>query len=155
MKNRPAVIAAATALSALPALGLAYGAEAAAAAPSSATVRTVPMFTPDPNGILGIVIACFPANIQADMQLILDGNVWPGLSTMLTDVANLTPAQLQSIMTGLQTALGSLTGTTSPSPTASATATASTTDTAGTLVSLLTTGPMTKQKALQILLTVR
>ena len=154
MKNRPAMIAAATALSVLPALGFAYGAQAAAT-PASATVRTVPMFTPDPNGLLGIVLACFPSNVQADMQLILDGDFWPGMSALLTDVVNLTPAQLQTIMAKLQTALGSITGTTSPSASPTATATASTTDTASALVSLLTTGPLTQQKALQILLAVR
>jgi len=155
VKNRPALIAAATALSVLPALGFAYGAQAATA-PSKATVQTLPMFTPDPNGLLGLVIGCFPSNLQADMQQILDGNFWPGLSALVVDTANLTPAQLQTIMTNLQTALGSITGTTSPSPSASSTATASTsTDVAAELVNLLTTGPMTNAKALQVLLAVR
>ncbi len=160
MKNRPALIAAATALSVLPALGFAYGAQAAAA-PSTATVQALPMFTPDPNGLLGLVIGCFPGNIQADMQQILDGNFWPGLSALFVDTANLTPAQLQTIMANLQTALGSITGTTSPSPSATPTDTATagttsgSTDVAAELVSLLTSGPMTNAKALQVLLAVR
>jgi hypothetical protein len=153
VKKRPAVIAAATALSIMPALGFTYGAQALATPPSAA-VRALPMFTPDPNGLLGLVMGCFPSNIQADMQLILDGDVWGGFAALLPDTANLTPAQLQTIMANLQTALGSITATTSASPSASATTTSST-DTASTLVSLLTTGPLTTAKALQVLLTVR
>jgi hypothetical protein len=144
VRKRPALIAAATVLSMVPAIGFTYGAEAAA--PQSARA-VAPMFTPDPNGILGLVLACFPSTIQADMQLMLDGNIWPGLQALFVDVANLTPAQLSDIMTKLQSILGGLTGT-SPSPSPSA---ASST-TAATLASLLK-GGLTQQKALQILLT--
>ena len=147
MRKRPALIAAATALTLVPAIGFTYVAEAAAPA---STRAVAPMFTPDPNGILGLVIGCFPANIQADMQLFLDGQFWPGLQALFVDVANLTPAQLTDIMTKLQTVLGGLTGTASPSPSPAATTAVTS---AQSLASLLQ-GGLTQQKALQILLTV-
>ena len=149
MRKRPALIAATTVLSLVPAIGFTYGAEAAAPASTAQSVRAVaPMFTPDPNGILGLVIGCFPATIQADMQLMLDGQIWPALQALFVDVANLTPAQLSDIMTKLQSVLGGLTGTSpSPSPT-----TGTATTTAQSLASLLQ-GGLTQQKALQILLT--
>ncbi|WP_067831936.1 hypothetical protein [Actinomadura kijaniata] len=94
--HKPALLAATLAAALLPVTALTAPAEAAwRPAPRAAAQQ------PSQEELIKLVLACFPANIQADVALILAGDYVNGATRLLTDVSKLTPEQLKEIATKL------------------------------------------------------
>ncbi|WP_018655780.1 hypothetical protein [Actinomadura flavalba] len=93
MKFRKTALAAATAATAL--LPVAATITPAHAAERPAALAAEPSL-PGQEELIKLVLAAFPANIQADVQKLLAGD-YSALSSLLTNVLALTPAQLQAI----------------------------------------------------------
>ncbi|MBW8481489.1 hypothetical protein [Actinomadura parmotrematis] len=109
--RRPAVLTATAAIALLPLSTLvAVPAEAAPQARAAAAADPTPTPTPsvDIQAIIQLVVSAFPANIQADLNKLLNGDFLTLLTTLVNDVLALTPEQLQDIAAKLQALLGQL-----------------------------------------------
>ncbi|WP_067476914.1 hypothetical protein [Actinomadura hibisca] len=103
--RKPALLTATAAVALLPVAGLVAPAQAATAPKPRVKAAAE---VPGQEQLIQLVLSCFPANIQADVQQILGGDYIGGLTLLANDVMKLTPAQLQEIATKLQAILGQL-----------------------------------------------
>ncbi|MGI5167388.1 hypothetical protein ACQEU3_23875 [Spirillospora sp. CA-253888] len=103
--RKPALLTATAAVALLPVAGLVAPAQAATAPKPRAKAAAA---VPGQEELIKLVLSCFPANIQADVQQILGGDYIGGLTLLANDVMKLTPAQLQEIAGKLQAILGQL-----------------------------------------------